>query len=182
MAARVFRGGSDEAVGYLDAMVGLYATVFAEPPYRERADAAQRFRRWLGEELGEPGFELVGAVDDGELVGMAYGYGMAAGRWWSDAVEPPPVAVAGVAKFVIMEWAVLSRRRGTGLGRTLMDTLLAGRAERYASLCANPAAPAHDIYLRWGWQPAGRTESGHSPPMTIMVKQLHHDDPGCHAV
>ncbi|MBF6176966.1 GNAT family N-acetyltransferase [Nocardia otitidiscaviarum] len=172
LAAEVTKGGREDAVAHLDAMVRLYATVFAEPPYRERPDAAERFRRWLTDELDEPGFELVVGIDSRELVGMAYGYRMAAGRWWSDAVEPPPVELSDVPTFAVMEWAVLADYRETGLGRALMDTLLTARTETYASLCANPAATAHDTYLRWGWRAVGRTTPGPTPSMTIMVKHL----------
>lgn len=172
MTVQLFDGGRDEAIDYLDTMVELYETVFAEPPYREGPEAADRFRGWVTEECDHPGFRLIGALDAGTLVGMAYGYTMPAGEWWRDTIDAPADQLLRAPKFAIMEWAVHPGHRGRNLGRRLMDELLGGRTETYGTLAANPAAAAHEMYLRWGWQIAGYTVPGHSPSMTVMIKPL----------
>ncbi|GGW71106.1 hypothetical protein GCM10010503_55620 [Streptomyces lucensis JCM 4490] len=56
-----------------------------------------------------------------------------------------------------------------GHGRALPDALLAGRDERFAVLAASTRAPAHDMYLRWGWAKAGELAG---PPYGVALLAL----------
>ncbi|WP_194814951.1 GNAT family N-acetyltransferase [Nocardia sp. XZ_19_385] len=157
MTAQFIRDDSTSAAAQSEALIDLYAEVFAEPPYHERPGDVARFRELLTAELAEPGFDLVRAVEDDELIGMAYGFTLAAGTWWPNAATPPPPGALEVPKFAIMELAVRRSHRGRGLGRGLLDTLLRARTEPLAVLSVDPAAPADALYRAWGWRPAGYT-------------------------
>lgn len=164
----------DAAGDHLDALAELYAAAFAESPYNEGPEHVERFRERFPDESKRPGFALVRAVDnEGRLVGLAYGWTMPAGRWWTRASVEPLAYLLDVDKFAIMEWAVHPNRRGRGIGQQLMKRLLADRPEPYATLSANPAAAANGIYRRWGWKPAGRTEPKDLfPSQEILVRRL----------
>jgi GNAT superfamily N-acetyltransferase len=150
----------------------LYAEVFAEPPYLEGPQDVARFVEHFTGDLTRPGFGLVRAADGSVLVGVAYGWTMAAGAWFSrPEVEPPP-EVRDVPRFAVMEWMVRSDRRGEGVGRRLMDLLLAGRPESWAVLAANPAALARRIYQRWGWRPLGPIRPAGMPALEVLALPL----------
>jgi ribosomal protein S18 acetylase RimI-like enzyme len=72
-----------------------------------------------------------------------------------------------------MELAVLPDRRGKGIGRALMDELLAERDEPYALLTVNPAADARRLYERLGWRHVASTKPGNSSGgMDVMLLKL----------
>ncbi|GAA5103347.1 GNAT family N-acetyltransferase [Nocardia iowensis] len=166
----ILRDGPTTATTHIDALVDLYADVFAEPPYCEGPEQVARFRVLLIDEMDRPGFAVVRAVDHGTLVGMAYGFTIPAEQWWHDAATSPPPAAIGVAKFAIMELAVRQSHRGQGLGRELLGDLLRGRTEPIAFLGVDPAAPAYAIYRKWGWREAGHTvpKSGRSYAILLI--------------
>ncbi len=169
----VFADDPAVAAAQVDAIADLYAAAFAEPPYNEGPEHVRQFRERFPDETRRPGFTLVRAADGDRLDGMAYGWTMPAGRWWARATTAPPAYLLDVDKFAVMEWAVRPDLRGHGIGRRLLDHLLAGRPEPWATLSANPAAPAHGVYRRWGWQPAGSTEPRELfPSQEILVHRL----------
>ncbi|MEV0245618.1 GNAT family N-acetyltransferase [Nocardia sp. NPDC050712] len=157
MTTRFLHADAATAAEHTEALLEVYAEVFAEPPYNEGPEQLARFRELLAVERTEPGFELVRAVEDGELVGMAYGFTLAAGTWWPDADTPPSPADLAVPKFAVMELAVRRSHRGRGLGRGLLEALVAARPEPLAILSVDPSAPADAMYRAWGWRPAGCT-------------------------
>src|SRR6266496_2536959 len=75
----------------IPALVDLYAAVYTEPPYHEGPDEINGFRNKFPEETTRPGFSLIAAEDSGRLVGAAYGWTMAAGKWWGRADQAPAV-------------------------------------------------------------------------------------------
>lgn len=155
----------------LPAMVDLYAVVYAEPPYLEGADDVARYADKLPEEFTLPGFSLVAAYDRDRLVGVAYGWTMAAGRWWRNAREQPPDLVAA-EKFAVIEWQVHPDHRGQRIGARLMLLLLDGRPEPWATLASNPASAARRMYGRAGWKQVGTTKPAHLPEMDLLVRPL----------
>ncbi|OLB80267.1 MAG: hypothetical protein AUI14_07305 [Actinobacteria bacterium 13_2_20CM_2_71_6] len=161
-----------EAIARIAELREVYAAVFSLPPYNEGPEMPDKFVGWVNEESKHPGFDLVAAYDNGRLVGFAYGYTMPSGEWWHHADRPAPEAVKASAKFAVMEWAVLPDQRGKGVGRRLMDELLAGRQEPYAALTVNPQAEARTVYERWGWQYVASTRPGTMPGMDVMVRGL----------
>jgi hypothetical protein len=59
-----------------------------------------------------------------------------------------------------------------GIGRRLLDELLAGRRQRWATLTVVPAADARAIYDRWGWRQVGSTRPGKMPGMAVMLLEF----------
>jgi GNAT superfamily N-acetyltransferase len=170
-----------EAMTQVAALRSIYAVVFREPPYNEGLDMPDQFVAWLTREAELPGFDLVTARRGDEAIGFAYGFTMPAGQWWRNTDEPAPEAIRNAEKFAVMEWAVLPDHRGRGVGRSLMDDLLASRPEPWATLTVNPAAHAESIYLRWGWQRVATTRAGKMPAMNVLVRPIARQgvsDPG----
>lgn len=151
------------------ALVDLYAVVYAEPPYVEGPEQVTRFAEGLPQEATRPGFTMVAAEDDGTLVGVAYGWTMPAGRWWSRADQDPPADVLHADKIGVMEWIVHPCRRGEGIGAELMRRLLADRPERWATLASDPRSHARQVYARNGWQQVGQSQMPWGPPMDLLV-------------
>jgi hypothetical protein len=54
--------------------------------------------------------------------------------------------------------------------KKLLDILISGRPEKYATLAARPDSPAHAMYIRWGWYTVGVYET--PPVMDAMVLPL----------
>jgi GNAT superfamily N-acetyltransferase len=127
---------------------------------------ADGFVGWVRDESTEPGFGFVVAVEYGIPVGFAYGYQQPVGKWWRGADQPAPAEVKTGPTLAVMEWRVLADRRCKGIGRALMDELLAGRTEPSATLTVNPAADARQRYERLGWQHVATTKPGRSSAWT----------------
>ncbi|MFC9592279.1 GNAT family N-acetyltransferase [Streptomyces sp. NPDC056944] len=151
-----------------DAFRLIYAEVFAEPPYHETADGiAAAFRRFPAQ-AGRAGFRAALArSEDGEAVGMAYGWPLAPDTvWWDELAEPVPDAVRredGHRTFGLMELAVRGPWRGRGVARRLHETLLDGvTAERALLNVHSDSAAASAAYRAWGYRRIGATR----PPGT----------------
>jgi hypothetical protein len=150
-------------------LVDIYREVYREPPYEEGDDEAEIFAGQLREHVHRPGFTLVAAETSNDtLCGFAYGLTFPADRWWRNAGEEP-TQTRGLAKFAVIELAVLPRDRGQHVGSALMSVLLAGRPEPYATLCTNPKALARTIYRTWGWQQVGVIQPEHLAPMDVLI-------------
>ncbi|RSD09473.1 GNAT family N-acetyltransferase [Amycolatopsis eburnea] len=140
----------------------LYHEVYREPPYRESAADAARFREALAGHAELPGFALETVHSGGELAGFAYGVAREAGWWPSLAAGDPPSWLAGSPLFYVYEFAVRPGLRGRGHGRAMLDRLLGARTEPAAVLAATTAAPAHALYRRWGWTVVAPVKTGAS--------------------
>jgi len=161
-----------DAVASVGELREIYAAVFSLPPYNEGPEMADKFVGWINEESRHPGFDLVAAYANDQLAGFAYGYTMPAGEWWHKTDQPAPQGLKEANKFAVMEWAVLPDQRGQGIGRRLLDELLAERHEPYAALTVNPKAEARALYERWGWRHIASTKPGKMPSMDVMVREL----------
>jgi GNAT superfamily N-acetyltransferase len=157
---------------WFDRLVGLYALVYAEPPYGENPEDVAEFAEGLPEESTRPGFELVTATSGRLLVGAAYGWTMPGGAWWSNADGDPPPDVRSADKLAIMEWMVRPEHRGGGVGAELMRLLLSGRSEPWATLTSDPQSAARDVYERAGWRQVGRTDPERGPLMHVLALPL----------
>jgi len=160
------------ASGLAEDLSDLYAEVFAEPPYREGPEDVAGFVRRFRRQTRQPGFALVISRTGDALTGMAYGYTMAPDEWWRHCDTPAPPEVAGCAKFAVYELAVRREVRGRGVGRRLLNTLLADRLEQWATLNVNPEAAAAQMYRRWGWQFIGWCRYPGRPVMEVMLLRL----------
>ncbi|MEU5992842.1 GNAT family N-acetyltransferase [Spirillospora sp. NPDC047418] len=123
------------------------------------------YRTRMGNLLARSGFEVVTARLDGVLAGFAYGAPLPTGSPWWDGLEPSPpkgfTAETGERTFAVIDLAVRPSHRSSGLGRRLLDGLLAARQEERATLATAPHE--HDVqamYRRWGWRHVGRTPGG----------------------
>ncbi|MGH3731701.1 MAG: GNAT family N-acetyltransferase, partial [Micromonosporaceae bacterium] len=152
------RLSAEQATTRYDDLRALYAEVYAEPPHRLGDEDVEAFRTQFDEHLALPGFTLLTVESGDELAGFSYCVSFPPGAWWVGTVTPPPLALVLSTKIAVIELLLRKPYRGAGLGRRLMDTLLAGRPERYAILLANPEPAARAIYRHWGWQEAGTVQ------------------------
>lgn len=152
---------SRSVVDLIDALVGLYAEVYAEPPYLEGPDEVRAFRTRFAEHRRAPAFRLVAMFAADRLIGYLYGFRIDADseRWAtllarttgdrSDAPLRRPTAF-------VAELLVRADWRRQGVARRLHDTFLAEREEHQAILLAHPEAiAAQAAYAAWGWQKVG---------------------------
>jgi len=120
----------------------------------------ERVREILPRHAERPGFRFVAAVDEGALVGFAYGYRGEPGQWWHDAVRAAmsPEQRArwlGPGHVELAELHVAHRRRREGLGGRLHDELLSTYADAPTAVLSTQVgnAPALALYAGRGWEP-----------------------------
>lgn len=164
-----------------DEVVQLYGEVYAEPPYNEGPEQQAGYVDRLRDESASPGFELVVAEDAGKIIGFVYGLTLASDQWWPQALTPEPTFTRGQPKYMVCEFVVKKEHRGRGIGGHLLSSLLSARTEPWATLCSNPAAPARQIYQRWGWEKVDTADFPGLPPMDILVRNMVGSDPLSHA-
>lgn len=164
------RHSGEEALAMLDQILDLYLEIRSEYPEEDyeifsRSSFIERTRI----QAQRDGFQLVTATSGDVLAGFSFGYPIASGRWWADC-PPPPEDILRSSKFAVIELEVRKTYRGHGTGKKLLDSLLSGRPEKYATLAALPDSPAHAMYERWGWYDVGVFED--EPVMNAMVIPL----------
>jgi len=134
--------------------------VYAEAMEVPRRLAGGR-RAILAGHLDREGLRAVAARDGGgRLVGIAYGYVGAPGQWWHDQVRTALSAALDPEQahrwldgaFEVCELHVRPASQGTGLGRELLDALLAGTAAPVALLSTpDRETRARGFYRAAGW-------------------------------
>ena len=135
---------------------GIYLAIRAEPPYNSGPlYTRERFLERTRAQTELNGFELVAVGDGGTLVGFAFGFTMAAGRWWGGEATPPPPEVLDAPKLAVVELDLIKPYRGRGIGKRLLSELLTGRPESQGTLLSRPDTAVHAMYLRWGWRIVG---------------------------
>jgi GNAT superfamily N-acetyltransferase len=148
----------------------VYEEVHSDSSYEnEPLFARERFIERTTDQVKRPGFELVSAHDRTTLVGFCFGWTMDAGRWWGGETTPPPDDVRDVPKLAVIELMVRKSRRGGGAGKQLLTELLNGRDEPYATLLTRPWAPAHAMYLKWGWKVIGTCRPAPDGPLMDVL-------------
>lgn len=168
------RHDAPAAASMLDQLADLYDEVRAEAPYNSAGPiwTRQAFLDRTRTQLADPGFVLVTAQADKQLVGFAFGLPMAPGRWFSGDTSPPADILAA-SKFAVIELNVARPWRRQGIGRALLDSLLADRSEQYAMLGTLIEAPARRVYERWGWRSVAASQPNTGiPPMETLVLPL----------
>jgi ribosomal protein S18 acetylase RimI-like enzyme len=119
--------------------------------------AARARRPIVTAHLDRPGLRAVAATDDeGRLVGVAYGYLGEPGQWWHDQVSaalPPELTTAWLTgAFEVCELHVRPAQQGQGLGRALLERLLAGPPAPAAVLTTpDKETRARAFYRAAGW-------------------------------
>lgn len=157
------RGDAHLGSSLFEPVCALYDQVFSEPPMHWSPDQSDEHRETLLRLMADPGFGITVATVGDELIGFAYGRPLAENtKWWDNFLEPVPVEVtterAG-RTFAVIDFGVSAEHRGQGLGRRLLEGLLAGRPEERATLAVEPEADnSQGIYRHLGWRLVGRLE------------------------
>jgi GNAT superfamily N-acetyltransferase len=113
--------------------------------------------------LQRPGLRGVAALEGERLVGIGYGQPGSSGQWWHDVVVTAVSADRGRAEaedwlgscFEVVELHVLPTHQGHGIGRRVLQQLLAEGDERTAALSAlePDGSPARRLYTAQGFIP-----------------------------
>jgi GNAT superfamily N-acetyltransferase len=159
----------DSAVLRTDDVIALYADVYREPPYNEGDDDVAAFADGWQRRVGQPGFRLVCADLERDVVGFSFGHQLPRDtRWWQGALDQLPADLTEEwpgRTFAVIELAVRAPYRGQGVGRALHTALLAGRTEeRVTLLSLREAEAAQRSYLNWGYRRVGRIRPGEDTP------------------
>lgn len=170
-----------QAAALLDSICLLYDTVFSQPPFSWTDDESKHHRQSLTRLITNPTFALVSAEAADELVGFAYGVALKPGSpWWSGMTEPlaNEMTVEWDGRtFAIIDLAVRADYRKRGIGRALLDTLLASRQEQRATLTVQPVATdTRAFYEHLGWRQVGTIEApagSVSPFFDVYLFSLH---------
>lgn len=155
--AAVFRAANArDFASWLDDAVVVY-TEAMNAPQRQISGRRSIIQR----HLGNPGFRAYIALRCGNLVGLCYGFHGMPGQWWHDAVHRGLTDQLGPEAssrwlgdcFEIAELQVLPRHQKDGIGRRLLTTLCAERAERTVVLSTHDRAdsPARRLYRSLGF-------------------------------
>jgi ribosomal protein S18 acetylase RimI-like enzyme len=176
--------GGERAAAHLDELRGLYAEVYAEPPYEWGDEHASLFAERFQAQCRQDGFALVEARQDKDLVGNIFGLPVrpvngSSGSWQNLTTALPPEVTAEWAgrTFFIVELLVRAPWRRQHIAEAMHDLLLEGRPEERAVLTALPAAtPAQAAYRKWGWRKVAEKHNPlpGSPLFDVLVKQLAH--------
>lgn len=153
-------GGGPLAERHHEAVCRLYDAVFSRPPFAWNEAESRRHADMLIGMREEAGFGLALATG-ADLVGFAYGLTLPVDhRWWTGFARPLPATVTAERPgrtFALVDLAVAESHRGRGLGRSLVETLLAGRGEERAVLTVQPTAlRTQAFYRHLGWRFLGR--------------------------
>ncbi|MCW2585389.1 MAG: family N-acetyltransferase [Frankiales bacterium] len=160
----------------LGARVDDVLDVYAEAMEVPRMAARSR-RSVLAGHLDRHGLRAVAALDGPQLVGIGYGYLGAPGQWWHDQVRAamaPTLAKAWLTDaFEVCELHVRPSRHGTGLGRDVLLTLLAGTSAGTAVLTTpDRETRARQFYRAGGWQDLVRGLEFPGDPRSFAVLGL----------
>jgi ribosomal protein S18 acetylase RimI-like enzyme len=162
-AVSVERMGGQVALQSEAAFRLIYAEVFAEPPYREaNDDVAATFRRFRSQARKSIFLAALARTEEGEPVGMAYGYALGARTGWWDQLTEPVVddlrREDGRRTFGLMELAVRAPWRRQGVAQRLHETLLRGVTAERVLLNVHPESTAAlAAYRSWGYRKVGET-------------------------
>ncbi|MFE5537381.1 GNAT family N-acetyltransferase [Streptomyces sp. NPDC056492] len=162
-----------------DAFRLVYAEAFAEPPYAEtETDVAAAFRRFRSQIRKRTFLGFLATADDGEPVGMAYGYSLGPQTgWWDQLTEPVPEDMRredGRRTFGLMELAVRAAWRRRGVARRLHETLLVTTDAERVLLNVHPDSQAAvAAYRAWGYRKVGDARPGAGAPLhAVMLLDL----------
>jgi GNAT superfamily N-acetyltransferase len=138
-------------------------------------EAVRRAKVWRR----QPGFALVEARHGGYLVGYVSGMPLRVSTsWWRGLTTSLPADVTEERPgrtFALTELLVRASWRRQGIGRELIEALLAGRTEERATLTVPPGASAAQAALRsWGWRKIARTRGDvpAGPVLDVLVIDL----------
>jgi ribosomal protein S18 acetylase RimI-like enzyme len=124
-------------------------------------------------------FTFLTATDDGDVLGFAYGYTGSYGQWWTDRVaaamdEETRAVWLDAPHFEVCELQIRPDQQRRGLGRRLLEDLLARQPHDRALLTANPAkAQPLPFYRKHGWIELAGVRFGEADvPYVVLGKEL----------
>lgn len=145
-----------------------------------------RIRVWKGE-VRSPGFTALAAVDDGVIVGVAYGFIGTRERWWDRQLVRAMHELGGPTQrdremladyFEVAEIHVSPSYQGRGIGKRLLTELLRAAPTRWALLSTpevtGEANNAFRLYRAFGFTDVARNflYDGDSRPFAILALDL----------
>ena len=172
MTVRLVELDRDALAARRDEVLDVYAEAMEVRP-----ETARSRRSILASHLDRDGLRAVAAYPaepDGVMLGFAYGYLGARGQWWHDQVRTAIGEAAAVrwldGSFEVCELHVRPARQGTGLGRRLLTTLLAGTPAATAVLTTpDLETRAREFYRRGGWVDLARDLRFPGDPRSFAV-------------
>ncbi|MEV1008781.1 GNAT family N-acetyltransferase [Streptomyces sp. NPDC049881] len=159
--------------------MGVYAEVFAEPPYLKTAADVAANRCRFRSQTRKPTFRAALATTaEGEPVGIAYGFPLSpATGWWARLTTPVPEEMSretGSRTFGLIELAVRAPWRRQGNARCLHDALLDGPEERVLLNARPDALPARAAYRSWGYRVVAQAHPWDGAALhDVMLRELH---------
>jgi hypothetical protein len=161
----------------------IYCEVYADPPYEWADEHAALFAERYAVPCAQPGFALVEARDESDLVGCCFGVALQPSTpWWQHLLTPLPADVTTEhpgRTLAVVEMLVRAPWRRQHVARTMHDMLLSGRSEQRATLTVLPTAlPAQRAYAKWGWRAVAqkRNPLPGSPVFDVLIKELQPPD------
>jgi ribosomal protein S18 acetylase RimI-like enzyme len=163
-----------------DRLVDIYRAAMGAAPFHETEVEAGFFAEELAGELEEPGFRCWVATEDDRVVGFAYGYRtpeVPSEGWYGlvrEAVGPDAAERWLAGQFAVVWIAVHPDHRGRGLGRRLLERLLAEAGTDRAWLITHDLdTPARALYRSQGFQELGRGPLGwHDAERLVLGAEL----------
>jgi ribosomal protein S18 acetylase RimI-like enzyme len=170
----------EQATAAADQLVAVYRAAMSAPPFHETEVEAGWFAQELAGELPEAGFRCWVASEGGRVVGFAYGFqtpSIPSEGWYGSLLEA--VGRAGAERWLAGQFAVVwlavhPRWRGRGLGRELLERLLAGATTERAWLITHDLdTPARALYRSLGFRELGRGPLGwHDAERVVLGAEL----------
>lgn len=165
------RCSGEQTLAMLDEITELYDMINGEfSYYSDPIFGKASFVKRTKHQARRDGFDLVVARANGRLIGFSFGLPFSPGGWWADA-ELPAEEILNASKFAVVELDLHSDYRGKGLGKELLNRLLEGRREEFATLAAMTESPAYAMYLHLGWRKVGEI-GGEGPVMDALLIPL----------
>jgi ribosomal protein S18 acetylase RimI-like enzyme len=139
----------------------------------------------LPDHAGRDDFVFLVAREDGELVGFAYGYAGAYGRWWTEHVAAALTARQRAQwldppHYEVVELHVRPARQRRGFGSALLAQLLTRQPYDRAVLTAQAGSrKARAFYGKNGWQELANVDFGAGyPPYIVLGRETTAFSPG----
>lgn len=149
--------------------VGIAGTPEADDPFESPAKFADR----LASYMRAPGFALVTARRNGDMVGYAFGYVLPSdARWWEGLLDPVPadlIAETGRRTFAVNEIHVHPEHRGHGIATGVHGRLVHSGDWERATLLVRQDNPAQDQYKHWGYQQLSRLQPFPDSPVYVAL-------------
>jgi GNAT superfamily N-acetyltransferase len=170
---------SETALQHLNELVDLYTEVYAEPPYEWGPEHAELFAERFHGQRQQNGFTLIGARENGRLIGMGFGVTLLPNTpWWENlttAIDADITWEYPNRTFALVELLVRAPWRRQHIAESIHYRLLSKRVEERATLTVLPAAKAAQAaYRKWGWQTVTQKHNPlpGTPVFDVMVKPL----------